>query len=523
MSKRLRSIADDRGFTMVSVMVSMMVLGMFAAASWATANGDIPLVRQDADRNRAYEAAEAGVQWYTAVLQRDSNAWAACAKNGVAGVNMQGSRASWRAVDQSSNTDEKFAIEILTQPGKNCTTSDPGTAILGTSRVLRIRSTGWANGKQRQIVTSFKRKSFLDFMYYTKWETIPPGAAASVGKDAAWWLNNCDTWRAKRSSTCTTIQFADGDAIKGPMHTEDDSVVVCNSPTFGELSDDDIEITRGSPSSWQKASGGCSANSDVKGNLVTPAGTMQPPPDNRQMKLNADIVVTGNTCLKFTGTSVDIYANQETATRWGTNRQIQCTVKTDSRALTPSTTIYVDHSGACPDSYDWYQYYQGGQNCGNAAVSGTINSGYNVTVGAANDIIVTGDLKSPSLVGLVASHYVRVYHPLNGNRSSSCTNLSGWTPVREIDAAILATTGSFITDNWDCGASLGTLTVIGTIGQYWRGTVGTGGGGGSSTGYIKDYQYDRRLRYSQPPDFLDPVGSSWKLMRTSEQVPVKSG
>jgi len=528
MSKRLRTMADERGFTMVSVMLSMMVLGLFAAASWATANGDLPLVRRDADRNRAYEAAEAGIQWYTAVLQRDSNAWAACATNGVAGVNMQGTRTSWRAVDQSANTDERFAIEILTQPGKNCTSSDPGTAILGTSRTLRIRSTGWANGRQRQIVASFRRKSFLDFMYYTKWETLPPDAGAALltksgtSTTTQWWWDNCDKPRSQRNSNCTAIQFADGDAINGPLHTEDSSVLVCNSPTFGDKSDDDVEIARGTPSTWQKASSGCSANSNVKGHLVTPAGTMQPPPDNRQMRLNADIVVTGNTCLIFNGTTVDIYANQETtASPWGTSNRISCTVKTDSRTLGPSTTIYVDNSGACPNTYDYYQYYQGGQQCGNAAVSGTVSAGSNVTVGAANDIIVRGDLTSSALVGLVASHYVRVYHPISTRSSQySCSTLtgSGYSPIHEIDAAILATTGSFINDNWDCGGSLGTLTVDGTIGQYWRGTVGRG-----SDGYIKDYQYDRRLRYSQPPHFLDPVGSSWKLLRTSEQSPVQSG
>jgi hypothetical protein len=83
-----------------------------------------------------------------------------------------------------------------------------------------------------------------------------------------------------------------------------------------------------------------------------------------------------------------------------------------------------------------------------------------------------------------------------------------------IDAAILSTKHSWIVDNYKCGAKLGELTVWGSIAQYWRGPVGTGGGTG--TGYIKNYNYDQRLYTQEPPNFLSPISSSWKLARESE-------
>ena len=64
------------------------------------------------------------------------------------------------------------------------------------------------------------------------------------------------------------------------------------------------------------------------------------------------------------------------------------------------------------------------------------------------------------------------------------------TSVR-VDAAILALNHSFIVDNWYCGANLGTLTVNGAIAQKFRGPVGTGGAS-SGSGYIKDYDVQRR-------------------------------
>jgi hypothetical protein len=103
--------------------------------------------------------------------------------------------------------------------------------------------------------------------------------------------------------------------------------------------------------------------------------------------------------------------------------------------------------------------------------------------------------------------------------SSKATNLSvaqdpnGWGALASptIDAAILSTHHSFIVDNYKCGAQLGELNVWGSIAQFWRGPVGTGGGSG--TGYIKNYNYDDRLAVQQPPNFLSPSTTAWKLSR----------
>ena len=45
-----------------------------------------------------------------------------------------------------------------------------------------------------------------------------------------------------RDGSCAEIQFADGDAINGPMHTNDD-ILICGTPTFGRDSADSIEVT----------------------------------------------------------------------------------------------------------------------------------------------------------------------------------------------------------------------------------------------------------------------------------------
>ncbi len=106
-----------------------------------------------------------------------------------------------------------------------------------------------------------------------------------------------------------------------------------------------------------------------------------------------------------------------------------------------------------------------------------------------------------------------------GNCSSKATNLNaaedpnGWGSLEDptIDAAILSTNHSWIVDNYQCGKKLKELNVWGSIAQFWRGPVGTSGSEG--TGYIKNYNYDERLAAQQPPSFLSPSSTSWKLSR----------
>jgi type II secretory pathway pseudopilin PulG len=110
------------------------------------------------------------------------------------------------------------------------------------------------------------------------------------------------------------------------------------------------------------------------------------------------------------------------------------------------------------------------------------------------------------------------------NSSSGCdapnataaTDPNHWGSLENpvIDAAILSTNHSWIVDNYKCGEPLGELTVWGSIAQFWRGPVGTGNSNGEiATGYVKNYNYDERLAAQQPPSFLSPSSTSWKLSR----------
>jgi hypothetical protein len=81
-----------------------------------------------------------------------------------------------------------------------------------------------------------------------------------------------------------------------------------------------------------------------------------------------------------------------------------------------------------------------------------------------------------------------------------------------IDAAILSTKHSWGVDNFSCGGPLGEITIWGSIAENFRGRVTCCLTGGD---YIKDYKYDERLKFDQPPDFLTPSSTEVTLSRVT--------
>jgi hypothetical protein len=190
--------------------------------------------------------------------------------------------------------------------------------------------------------------------------------------------------------------------------------------------------------------------------------------------------------------------------------------------------VYVDNdpAGTCANSAPpTNTTYSDSAACGTLYVSGTYST--SMTLAARQDIVIkphviagsgtsNGDLKKANddaVMGLIANQFVRVYHPC-----TSDTNRAGYMQTVQIDAAILTLQHSFIVDNHRCGSPLGNLTVNGAIAQKYRGAVGTGNNTSYTSGYIKNYWYDDRLKYRTPPYFLQPTSSAWNVVRFNEQL-----
>jgi hypothetical protein len=158
-----------------------------------------------------------------------------------------------------------------------------------------------------------------------------------------------------------------------------------------------------------------------------------------------------------------------------------------------------------------------------------------LTVASENNIDITWTLTYNSgvagtdLLGLIADNFIEVYHPVNcTSGTTSACNLNASFPGETarttpftspvIQAAMLSLSHSVRVQAWDRGAPLGTLHITGVLAQRYRGPVGTNLNGSIASGFSKDYNYDQRLRYLSPPNFLDPVASQWGVVLWAENV-----
>lgn len=504
-----RRLAGERGFTLVTVMGLMLVSSAFAAAAFAAANNDIPLSQKDLDGKRAYAAAEAGLNFYLFLLNQDNSYWTKCATAPAQPVNQawngQGSDPrTWRTLPDSN---AKYEVELLPQNGATqCNTASVAqTMIDAKGGWMQVRATGSSNGVKRSLVATLKRAGFLDFLYFTNWETLDPIVYGSNQP------GNCAQPRASRPPGCVNIQFANQDVVAGPMHTND-TFLACGDPVFGRAANGDSIEAAGPAPGWQEPNG-CSGSPVFSKPIVPNAPNLPVPTSNSSL-----LTVAQSGGLTFNGTTT-IVLSGSTATV--TNNNV-----TKSYDLTATNgVIYVNTSGTCGAAYGLQEQYNEPSGCAKVYVSGSYSQ--SLTIGSADDIVVNGNLTraagADSTLGLIPTNFVRIYHPVTFNDDkSNCSNASsgpyGSAPPSsgvQVDAAILSLTHSFIVDNYWCGQSLGTLTVNGAIAQNFRGPVGTSGG----TGYIKSYNYDDRLRVENPPYFLDPLQSAWRIGRYNEQLP----
>jgi hypothetical protein len=537
--RRLQLRAQD-GFTTVTLLGVLMVGGLMVTAGFAAVDPDTKLSASDMNYKQAYATAEAGLNFYLYHLGQDNNYYLKC--NATTGISQpwNGTGADPRSWKTLPSSQDRYTVEMLPATGTTCSTTT-NNMVNTTNGTFRIRATGEVpNGRggwvKRSIIATLRRKSFIDFLYFTDEETADPATYPTVGNATTpgtqtWASKFCGTqqksiYRQDRPSGCTNIQFADADAVNGPLHSND-SILTCNTPIFGRTKNDAIEMGDKSPGYVKACSSGI--NPTFKGTPVWPATVLPMPPTNQDLKAIADpaYIYTGYTKIQLTGNTMTVTNNGTTTT---------------GVALPANGVIYVDSAGCPTGNYSYKQDYTASSTCGTAEVKG--NYSQNLTIAAANDIIVTGSVTRNSsglLMGMIANNFVRVYHPVI-NRNSSNTDCDNYTSTSQlpngwnmsktypgtlanqpgpsnitIQSAVLALAHSFIVDNWYCGNSLGNLSVDGAIAQEYRGPVGLTSG----AGYIKNYNYNDLLRFQEPPFFLDPVQSSWKIVRQNEQIPAR--
>jgi hypothetical protein len=434
-----------------------------------------------------------------------------------------------------------------------------------------VTSTGRANGVYETVSTVLGEDGASDYVYYTDFESADPDnvvaypnwtwysswARSACGGGPNGYLNALHWWEGRGAAGCVEITFVGGDVLAGKVFTNDTILGTQMSglkPSFQRLvttAEPGCQTPGATNSAWE--------NNCLRSGAVANFNGIQPAfhsPDylndtTAAFSTYPGCQYHGATRIIFSGTTMRVW------NRSSVNGGTAPTIVADAQGNAPSTcgtgtdingqvipipqnmVIYVADSiaspGACstgeidgtlPRSGD-VTTSQTSKRCekGNLYVQGPYSGA--VTLATSQSIVVTGDLvrsngdAGSDMLGLVAQNSVEIYHPVNswGSEIASVARYTdpdtgSFNPSSgiQVAASIQTLQHSFFVQQFNRGTDRGTLLVVGSIAQRWRGAVGTSGG----TGYLKSYQYNSDLSHTLPPYLPRWKDSHWSIRYTGE-------
>jgi hypothetical protein len=411
----LRRARSENGVTMVIAMGVMLVTSLLLGATFVAARNDISLSHTDTTQKEAYYAALAGVQEFEYQMQINPNYWQTCGE---------------QANKLPQETGSSYKVKILPATGQTaCSTSKPFESVIestgsaaNTFRIESVGSAGKSPEEHHTIVATFKVTGFLNFIYYTNHEDEDPSLySAPTGCS----LPNT-YYPETETDGCQRIEFATGDSINGPVHTND-AACVGGSASFGRSGHtppDVVEFYRGLNSKCTGTGKYYTATKNyIKGELLTPPSS------------DASLATYATEEDKFSGVTVltlDGATNEIEVTNAEFNGGLPKKIPWPSNGL-----IWVKQaSGSCNYTYspigaDGPKEAESETNCGNVYVSGTYSK--SLTIGSSDDVIVKGptypegnlggEPTGTATLGLIANNFVRVYHPIKETYEGSTPEL----------------------------------------------------------------------------------------------------
>jgi hypothetical protein len=279
------------------------------------------------------------------------------------------------------------------------------------------------------------------------------------------------------------IWFTSSDLVEGAMHSND-QIAMTGSPTFmGKVTSTAASFYQGNP---------FSPNFQQGYQLGVPPVTFPTLQDliNNYYESNDDQDPQLNIDARFSKDAEVVFNSDGTITysvwHYSHGNKIWDTAPTTVTISSLNGLIYVN---------------------GDVRVKGQLNG--QVTLIATKEIYITDDIlyADSNSNGSLASGTTNSLGLISDDDIIVANTTANQSNCR-INGALLALGTSFTVESYSSGSPRGALTIWGSLSQNMRGPVGTFGGG-SSTGYSKDYHYDNRFISTPPPYF--PVTGQYEL------------
>ena len=263
----------------------------------------------------------------------------------------------------------------------------------------------------RSIVSTFTHPGFIDYVFVSNFEILDPVAQSPEPSNCEEYYEERKTKKAQKDEggDCQEIVWAATDKVNGPFHTNDGADITTGASFGREGHNDAIEMNEGH----------YGGTPTIHGTGYTEeAGTLLPPETDSELLEAAEsgYKFKGRTELKLEEGS----PNKLTVTTWGSGKE-----EKETKSFPNNGVVYVENgSKGCPIKYTPFgAKYTGDSECGNVYVSGKYTE--SLTIGAANDVIVVGNTTTTggsaggeptgtATLGLIATNFVRVYHPVKG-------------------------------------------------------------------------------------------------------------
>jgi Tfp pilus assembly protein PilX len=456
-----RPAREEAGFTMIVAIIVLFVTSLLVAGALVAANGDIHATSTDTSRKKAYYAALAGINAYQYQLSANPNYWIKCPESANVKV--------------PSSSDEQYTTSTLPSSNHTKCESDKQPSILELNGTFRIKSVGTSGGAKRTIVASFTHPGFLNYVYFTNYEVEDP---TNFEPEKTTCEHYYSYWHEKgQSSPCGEIEFIEGDKVNGPMHTNDSADICSGSegPVFGRTSKDAIEMNGG-----HHSSGYCGNSPKIVGKYTESAPTLLPPETDAELLESAQ--------YKFKGKTIIVLKTNPSMMKVTTF--VSGAEKTEEKPFPSNGVVYIENGAeACAVKYTPFNSdYVHDTNCGNVYISGSYSE--SLTVAAAGDVIINGNLTTTTtgsgeptggaVLGLIATNFVRIYHPVKNKYTTRNVVPATQEPVnghcgaaKEVSARISASSNT-VTEINTSGLEPGDEVAGSRSGQIKAGTTITG-------------------------------------------------
>ena len=87
----------------------------------------------------------------------------------------------WRTIDATEAAD--YTVELLPAPGFAACVPNNQYSVVDPNGNMRLRVTGRSRGETRSVIATLRRRNFIDFIYFTDFETLDPAAYSEPGPD----------------------------------------------------------------------------------------------------------------------------------------------------------------------------------------------------------------------------------------------------------------------------------------------------------------------------------------------------